>query len=68
VLLLAWRMGGSTTFRVWLFLLLLLIVTAVNGWLLGWLLRTTSLFWRHDALVREVSATLEDSVRETQVD
>ncbi len=68
VLMLAWRMGGGTTFRVWLFLLLLLIVTAVNGWLLGWLLRATALFWRHDALVREVSATLEDSVREAQAD
>ena len=67
VLLLAWRMGGGTTFRVWLFLLLLLFVTAVNGWLMGWLLRATALFWRHDAIVRETHATLEGSVREAQI-
>jgi hypothetical protein len=67
VLLLAWRMGGGTTFRVWLFLVLQLFVTAVNGWLLGWLLRMTALYWRHDTLVRETRAVLEESVRASQV-
>jgi hypothetical protein len=63
VLLLAWRLGGGTTFRVWLFLLLQLLVTAINGWLLGWLLRATALYWHHDSLVRETRAALEESVR-----
>lgn len=66
VLLLAWRMGGGTTFRVWLFLLLQLFVTAVNGWLMGWLLRTAALFWNHDAEVREVRAALKDIPRESE--
>ena len=68
VLLLAWRMGGGTSYRVWLFLVLQLLVTAVNGWLLGWLLRVAALFWRHDALVRETRAALEDSLREPQAE
>ena len=68
VLLLAWRMGGGTTFRVWLFLLLQLLVTAINGWLLGWLLRATALFWRHDAIVRDTRAALEDAIRAAEVD
>ncbi len=66
VLLLAWRLGGGTTFRVWLFLLLQLLVTAVNGWLMCWLLRTTALFWHQDAVVREARAALQESVREAQ--
>ncbi len=66
LLLLAWRMGGGTTFRVWLFLLLQLLVTTVNGWLMGWLLRTTALFWRHDALVRSEMVTLKESIREAE--
>lgn len=48
VLLLAWRMGGGTALRVWLFLLLQLLVTLANGWVLGWLLRATGRYWRHD--------------------
>ena len=66
VLLLAWRMGGSTTFRVWLFLLLQLAVTALNGWLMGLLLRTAALYWNHDATVRDVRAALKDVHRATQ--
>jgi hypothetical protein len=61
-------MGGGTSYRVWLFLVLQLLVTAVNGWLLGWLLRVAALFWRHDALVRETRAALEDSLREPQAE
>ena len=61
LLLLAWRMGGGTTFRVWLFLLLQLSVTTLNGWLLGWLLRTTAHFWNHDAVVRDVRAALKET-------
>jgi hypothetical protein len=66
VLLLAWRMGGGTPFRVWLFLLLQLLVTAVNAWLMGWLLRTTAFFWHQDAIVREARAALEESIREAE--
>jgi len=65
VLLLAWRLGGGTTFRVWLFLVLQLLVTALNGWLLGWLLRTAALFWSHDALVLEARADLKEDPSET---
>jgi len=66
LLLLAWRMGGGTTFRVWLFLLLQLAATTLNGWLLGWLLRTTALFWKHDAEVRTVRAALTEAVPDAQ--
>ncbi len=64
VLLLAWRLGGGTTFRVWLFLVLQLFVTALNGWLMGWLLRIAARFWSHDALVRDARAELKESPRE----
>ncbi|WP_285570672.1 hypothetical protein [Geothrix limicola] len=67
VLLLAWRMGGGTTFRVWLFLGLQLLVTGLNGWLMGWLLRTTARFWNHDVAVREARVALKESVREAQI-
>ena len=66
VLLLAWRLGGGTSFRVWLFLLLQVIVTLVNGWLMGWLLRTTALFRIHDAAVRKARAAVKDVAREAQ--
>jgi hypothetical protein len=66
VLLLAWRMGGGTTFRVWLFLLLQLTVTAFNAWLMGWLLRAAARFWNHDATVQDVRAALKDVPSEAQ--
>lgn len=66
VLLLAWRLGGGTTFRVWLFLLLQLLVTAINGWLMGWLLRAAALYWNHDAAVREVRAALKEIPSEAE--
>ena len=66
MLLLAWRMGGGTTFRVWLFLLLQLSVTTLNGWLLGWLLRTTAHFWQHDAIVRDVRAALKEPASDAE--
>jgi hypothetical protein len=66
VLLLAWRLGGGTTFRVWLFLLLQLFVTAINGWLMGWLLRAAALYWNHDAAVREVRAALKEIPSEAE--
>jgi hypothetical protein len=67
LLLLAWRLGGGTTFRVWLFLVLQLLVTALNGWLMGWLLRLAAHFWNHDALVRDARADLKEFPSETPV-
>lgn len=67
VLLLAWRLGGDTTFRVWLFLLLQILVTALNGWFLGWFLRLAALFWHHDAPVRTTRADLQEAARATPV-
>jgi hypothetical protein len=64
VLLLAWRLGGGTTFRVWLFLGLLLLATAVNAWLMGWLLRAVALFSTHDAAVCDARAALKEALRE----
>jgi len=64
VLLLAWRMGGGTTTRVWLFLLLQLLVTLINGWLMGWLLRVAAHFWNHDTAVCEVRTALKDALRD----
>jgi hypothetical protein len=54
VLVLAWRWGGGTSFRVWCFLLLQLAAVLVNAWLLGWFLRLVALYGRHDAAVRAV--------------
>jgi hypothetical protein len=67
LLLLAWRLGGGTPFRVWLFLVLQLLVTALNGWLMGWLLRIAALFWNHDALVRTARADLKEVPSETPI-
>ena len=67
VLLLAWRLGGGTSGRVWLFLGLQLLVMAVNGWFLGWLLRTTAHYWNHDSLVRDAREALKEAVHETAV-
>ena len=66
LLLLAWRMGGGTSFRVWLFLLLQLLVTAVNGWVLGWFLRLGARYWNHDAAVRDARAALKEGLREAE--
>lgn len=64
VLLLGWRLGGGSTGRVWLFLLLQVLVTGLNAWLLGWFLRTTGRFWKHDAAVRSHHATVKEALRE----
>lgn len=56
----AWRMGGGTTARVWIFLALQLSVTLLNGWILGWMLRTTARFWAHDTDVRRARASLKE--------
>lgn len=64
VLLLAWRLGGDTVGRVWLFSLLQLAAAVASAWLLGWFLRTSALFWQHDLKAREARAELEDARRD----
>lgn len=51
VLWLGWRMGGGSTGRVWLFLLLQALATAAGAWLIGWFLRLTGLHWAQDRKV-----------------
>jgi len=53
VLLLAWHLGGGSPARVWAFLLLELLVTALCAWLLGWFLRLSALFWLQDFRVQQ---------------
>jgi hypothetical protein len=59
VFLLAWYLGGSTPMRVWGFLLLELLATALCAWLLGWFLRLSALFWQHDVRIQEEIQKLE---------
>lgn len=59
LLLLAWRLGGAGAGRVFLFVLLEGLAAAIDAWILGWLLRTTALYWRHDVLVRQAIAELK---------
>lgn len=59
VFLFAWRAGGGSSARVWIFLLLQIGAAGVNAWLLGWFLRLTALFWREDARQRRETRGLE---------
>jgi hypothetical protein len=52
VLGLAWRLGGGTVPRVVAFLALQTLAVLANAWLIGWFLRLTALFLRHDAALR----------------
>jgi hypothetical protein len=54
-----WHLGGGSTSRVQLFLLLGILSAVLNAWLLGWFLRLTALFWRQDEKVRNVRQELE---------
>jgi len=63
VLGLAWRWGGGTVPKVFVFLALQLLVVLVNAWLIGWFLRLTALFLRHDVAVR---AAIEQLKRAAQ--
>ena len=56
---LAWRMGGGTVGRVWLFVLLDALAAFAGAWILGWMLRVAARFWRHDQAVRRAIAELE---------
>ena len=62
---LAWRMGGATVGRVWLFVLLDALAALIGAWILGWMLRTAALFWRHDQAVRRTIAELEAASKAT---
>lgn len=62
VLILAWHLGGSSLLAVWVFLLLELLVTALNAWLLGWVLRTSAKYAQHDARVRQEIRDLEEAM------
>lgn len=55
----AWRLGGGSVGRVWLFVGLEALAALIGAWTLGWLLRATALFWRHDQAVRRAVAELE---------
>lgn len=52
VLGLGWRLGGGSVYRVVAILLLEVAAVLANAWLLGWFLRLTALFLRHDETVR----------------
>lgn len=58
-----WRVGGGTTSRVQVFLLLELLSAVMNAWLLGWFLRLTALFWRQDEKVRNARSELREAAK-----
>lgn len=60
-LLLGWRWGGGSAGRVWAFLLVQLLATALNAFLIGWMLRLTARYWRRRREVSLVLAALEAS-------
>lgn len=57
-LLIGWRWGGGTPTRVWGFLVLELIASALAAWILGAQLRISALFWNRDRRVREARRQL----------
>lgn len=67
VFLVAWKLGGGSAFRVWIFLGLQITAAAVNAWLLGWFLRLSALYWRADAAHRkEVRLLAQELDEETE--
>jgi hypothetical protein len=61
----AWRMGGGTVGRVWIFVLLEALAALIGAWIMGWMLRAVAMFWRHDQAVRRVVAELEAAATAT---
>ncbi len=50
---LAWRWGGGSAFRVAMVGVMLGAATLLNAWIVGWTMRLTSHYWRHDRRVRD---------------
>lgn len=65
VLDLAWRLGGGTVGRVALFMALSALAALIGAWIMGWMLRTVALFWRHDQAVRRAIAELQAAATAT---
>jgi hypothetical protein len=63
ILLLAWKWGGQSLLRIRTIFLLQIAVSAINAWIIGWLLRLTARYWKHDMEVRSEVRALESSVR-----
>jgi hypothetical protein len=63
VLLLAWKWGGQVVSRVYALFFLQIAVSAANAWIIGWALRVTALYWKHDLEVRREIRALESSFR-----
>jgi len=63
VLLLAWNWGGQVISRVWTIFLMQIAVSAINAWIIGWMLRLAALYWKHDMEVRSEMMSLESSMR-----
>ncbi|MDR0498572.1 MAG: hypothetical protein LBH03_02410, partial [Holophagales bacterium] len=63
VLHLAWNWGGQSVSRVWTFFFLQIAVSAINAWIIGWVLRVTAHYWKHDIAVRSEIRSLESSIR-----
>lgn len=60
-----WRLGGGSSARVWLFLLLQALGTAAGAWLIGWFLRVAALFWAQDRRVRQAKTELKTTYGDT---
>jgi hypothetical protein len=63
VLFIAWEWGGQTLDLLWAFALLQAAAAAINAWIIGWTLRLTALYWKHDVEVRSEIRSLETSVK-----
>jgi len=58
-LLLAWLWGGQSLPKLWALFAVQAIVAAANAWIIGWMLRTTALYWKNDAEVLSTIRELE---------
>lgn len=61
-LTLAWRWGGGSVSRVLMAALLLGAATLLNAWIIGWTMRLTAQFWRHDRRVRDEVQALQQNL------